>query len=375
MARARRSGRAPARPGPGAPAGAPSPGAQGFAMPAEWEPHQATWLAWPHNAADWPGRFGPIPWVHADVVRKLAEGETVRLLVDGAAAAERARRHLERVGAALDRVELRRLPTDRIWTRDSGPVILRRRGGAGRAVAGFGFNAWAKYPDWRRDARIPSYAARALGLPLLPARHRGRQVVLEGGAVDVNGRGTLLATEECLLDPAVQVRNPGFSRTDYQVVFRDVLGAPNAIWLGKGIAGDDTHGHVDDLCRFVGPRTAALCREPDSRDANHAALEENRERLESARLEDGSRPEVVFLPMPRPILFDGRRLPASYANFYVANAAVLVPTFNDPADREALGILAELFRDRPVVGVHALDLAWGLGTLHCMTQQEPRDAA
>jgi agmatine deiminase len=369
MARARRHGRAPAR--PGAQADAPSPSARGLAMPAEWEPHQATWLAWPHNAGDWPGRFGPIPWVHADVARKLAEGETVRLLVNGAGAERQARRHLERVGARLDRVELHRFPTDRVWTRDSGPLVLVRRGGAGRAVAGFRFNAWAKYPDWRRDAKVPRHAARALGLPLLPVRHGGRAVVLEGGAVDVNGRGTVLATEECLLDPAVQVRNPGFGRADYQAVFRDVLGAPNAIWLGQGIAGDDTHGHVDDLARFAGPRTVVLCREPDARDENHAPLEENRERLESARLEDGSRPEVVFLPMPRPVVFDGQRLPASYANFYVSNAAVLVPTFNDPADRTALGVLAELFRDRPVVGVHALDLVWGLGTLHCMTQQEP----
>jgi agmatine deiminase len=377
MARARRPGRAPDRPaaGPVAPADAPSPTGQGYAMPAEWEPHEATWLAWPHNARDWPGRFGPIPWVYAGMVRKLAEGETVRLLVNDAGAARRARRHLERAGAGLDRVELRRLPTDRVWTRDSGPVVLVRRGGAGRAVAGFRFNAWAKYPDWRRDARIPAYAARALGLPLLPTRHLGREVVLEGGAIDVNGRGTVLATEECLLDPAVQVRNPGFGRADYQAVFREVLGAPNAIWLGKGIAGDDTHGHVDDLCRFAGPRTVVLCREPDPRDQNHAALEENRERLESARLEDGSRPEVVFLPMPRPVVFDGQRLPASYANFYVGNAAVLVPTFNDPADREALGVLAELFRDRPVVGIHALDLVVGLGTLHCMTQQEPSGRA
>ncbi len=377
MARARRPEGAPPRPAAGsvAPEEAPSPSGQGYLMPAEWEPHEATWLAWPHNVRDWPGRFGPIPWVYADVAKKVAEGETVRFLVNDAGSARQARRHLERAGARLDRVELRRLPTDRAWTRDSGPLVLVRRGGAGRAVAGFRFNAWAKYPDWRRDARIPAYAARALGLPLLPARRRGREVVLEGGAVDVNGLGTVLATEECLLDPAVQVRNPGFSRDDYQAFFREVLGAPNAVWLGKGIAGDDTHGHVDDFCRFAGPRTVLLCREPDPRDPNHAALEENRERLESARLEDGSRPEVVFLPMPRPVVFDGRRLPASYANFYVANAAVLVPTFNDPADREALAILAELFRDRPVVGVHALELVWGLGTLHCMTQQEPSSRA
>jgi len=311
--------------------------------------------------------------VHADVVKKLAPGETVRLLVGDAAREARARAVLARHGADLSRVDFRRIATDRTWVRDSGPMVLRRPGvRPARAVAGFRFNAWAKYSDFRRDARVGARAARALGLALLPVRHLGREVVLEGGAIDVNGRGTVLATEECLLDASLQVRNPGFARSDYEAVFREALGAPNTVWLGRGIEGDDTHGHVDDLARFVGPRTIALAREDDGRDPNHAVLSENRERLASSRLEDGTRPEVVDLPMPRPVAFGGRRLPASYANFYVANAAVLVPTFNDPADRLALGILGELFRDRPVVGIHALDLVWGLGTLHCMTQQEPR---
>jgi len=342
-------------------------------MPAEWETHQATWLAWPHDSRDWPGRFGPIPWVHADIVKKITWGETARLMVRDAAEEARARSHLERHGVDMAQVDFRRIPTDRIWTRDSGPIVLRRAGPrSSRAVAGFQFNAWAKYADWKRDALVAERAGRALGLPLLPVERGSRRVVLEGGAVDVNGKGSILVTEECLLHPAVQVRNPGFDRRDYEAVFREALGAPNAIWLGKGIEGDDTHGHVDDLARFVGPGAIVLAREDDARDPNHRALSENRERLASARLQDGSRPEVIDLPMPRPIAFKGLRLPASYANFYVANAAVLVPTFNDPADRVALGILGELFRDRSVVGIHALDLVWGLGTVHCMTQQEPR---
>jgi len=355
-------------------------------MPAEWSPHGATWLAWPHRVRDWPGKFGPIPWVFAEIVRRVSAGETVRLLVRGEAHGEKVRRLLRRAGVHLAPVELYRVPTDRAWVRDSGPVFVvpgapsappdpsadpGEAHPSGKAIAGFRFNAWAKYPEWRRDAEVPERAAKALAVPLHPVVHRGREVVLEGGAIDVNGRGTILATEECLLDPEVQVRNPGFGRADYEAVFAGVLGAPNAIWLGKGIAGDDTHGHVDDLARFVGPRTVALCREPDGSDENHRPLEENRERLESARLEDGSRPEVVPLPMPGPVAFDGRRLPASYANFYVCNAAVLVPTFDDPADRVALGTLAELFRDRPVIGIHALDLVWGMGTLHCLSQQEP----
>jgi agmatine deiminase len=349
-----------------------TPAAQGFTMPAEWARHEATWLAWPHNVRDWPGKFAPIPWVFGEIVRLVARGETVRLLVEDAAHEKKVRALLTRVGALLSAVDFHRFPTDRIWCRDAGPIWLTRGGDRpGRAIAGFRFNAWAKYDDWKKDVRTPSRAARALSVPLLPVVHGGREVVLEGGSIDVNGAGSILTTEECLLDPAVQVRNPGFGREDYQQVFRDVLGAGNTIWLGRGIAGDDTHGHVDDLCRFVSARTIVLCREPDGTDANHAPLEENRERLEGARLQDGSRPELAFLPMPAPVVLDGQRLPASYANFYVANAAVLVPTFNDPNDRVALGILGEFFRDRPVIGVHAVDLVWGLGTLHCLSQQEP----
>lgn len=339
-------------------------------MPAEWEQHDATWLAWPHNVRDWPGRFAPIPWVYAEIVRNLSQGETVRLLVNDAAHEQKARKVLRRAGVDLTDVELRRVPTDRVWMRDAGPIFVRR--GGEKAVARFRFNAWAKYPDWKRDAKVPERAAKALGVPLLPVRHRDRDVVLEGGAIDVNGQGTILTTEECLLDPEVQVRNPGFGREDYEAIFASALGAPNVIWLGRGIAGDDTHGHVDDVARFVNARTIVLCREPAGYDPNHRPLEENRERLEGARLQDGSKPDVVYLPMPRPVVFDGQRVPVSYANFYIANAAVLVPTFDDLNDRIALGILTELFRGCPVIGIHALDLVWGLGTLHCLSQQEPQ---
>jgi len=343
-----------------------------FRMPAEWEPHEATWIGWPHNASDWPGKFASIPWIYGEIVRKIAAGETVRILVQSKAHGAKAHRLLSRVGVDPSRVAFFPFPTDRGWTRDFGPIFLAgERPKREVAVAGFGFNAWARYPDWRKDAGVPARAARALGVPFLPVRLGGRRVVLEGGAIEVNGRGTLVATEECLLDAEVQARNPGVGRKGLEEVFRAFLGVTNVIWLGKGIAGDDTHGHVDDLCRFTGPRTVVLCREKDPRDENHRALEENRERLASARLEDGSRPEVVPLPMPAAVRFDGIRLPASYANFYVCNAAVLVPTFNDPNDRIALGILSELFRDRPVVGIHAVDLVWGFGTLHCLTQQQP----
>ena len=349
-----------------------SPAALGFRMPAEWEPHHATWIGWPHNASDWPGKFAPIPWVYGEIVRKLVPGEVVRILVNSAAHEHQARRVLERVGVDRARVEFFRFPTNRGWTRDFGPLFVRReRPRPEVAIARFRFNGWAKYRDWKRDDQVPERIAKRLGLRLLRARAGDRDVVLEGGSIDVNGRGTLLTTEQCLLDPAVQVRNPGLSRAELERALRDHLGVTNVLWLGQGIAGDDTHGHVDDLCRFVDARAVVLCHATDPRDANYRALHENRERLEGMRLEDGAKIEVVPLPMPAPLYFEGQRLPASYANFYIANGAVVVPTFNDPNDRVALGLLGELIADRPVVGIHAVDLVWGLGTLHCLTQQQP----
>lgn len=342
-------------------------------MPAEWEPHKATWLAWPHNPTDWPGKLDTIRWVYTEMVRRIAAGETVRMLVNSAAAEKQARRYLERAGADLRRVDFVIHPTNRGWTRDSGPVFVRRRRGrrTETAIVHLHFNAWAKYPDWRKDRRVPEAAARHLGKRLFHARHEGRDFVLEGGGIDVNGRGTLLTTEECYLDPGCQVRNPGLGRGEIESAMKAYLGVTNVFWLAGGVVGDDTHGHVDDICRFVDPRTVVLIRETNRRDPNYRPLEENWERIADLRLEDGTKPEVVALPMPGPLTFDGERLPASYANFYISNAAVLVPTFNDPRDREALGILAELIRDRPVIGIHAVDLVLGFGTLHCLTQQEP----
>jgi agmatine deiminase len=349
-----------------------TPAALGFRHPAEWEPHEATWIGWPANRTDWPGKFAPVPWVYGEIVRKLLPGETVRILVNSKEHEASARRVMKRVGVDPSRVEFFRFPANRGWTRDSGPIFVRReRPRPEVAIVRFRFNAWAKYPDWQKDSRVPERVSRALRLRAFPASVKGRDFVLEGGSIDVNGRGTLLTTEECLLDTVTQVRNPGLGREEIESALKSYLGVENILWLGRGIAGDDTHGHVDDVCRFVGPRTVVLCEESDPKDANYQPLAENRERLESMRLEDGSRIEVVPLPMPAPLYFDGQRLPASYANSYIANAAVLVPTFNDPNDRLALGTLAELFRDRPVVGIHATDLIWGLGTLHCLTHEQP----
>jgi len=347
--------------------------ARGFSMPAEWEPHEATWLAWPHHARDWPGKLPAIGWVYGEIVRKLVPGEKVRILVASATVQRQALRVLGSAGVDMRQVEFYRIATDRGWLRDAGPWFLRRWAGAKSrlVVADFHFNAWARYANWRKDRKLARQVARRLGLPLVDVRWRGRPVVLEGGGVDVNGLGTLLTTEQWCLDPAVQVRNPGFDRQDYEGLFRRYLGATNVLWLGRGIAGDDTHGHVDDICRFVNPRTVVVCQCDDPADPNYGPLQENAARLQDMRLEDGSRPQMVPLPMPGPLFWRNERLPASYANFYIANTVVLVPTFNDPADRKALGILSELFPDRTVVGIHAVDLVLGLGTLHCLTHEQP----
>ncbi len=335
-----------------------TPRALGFRMPAEWEPHEATWIAWPHNRDDWPGRFAPIPWVYAEIVRKLAQVERVRILIQDGAAEEAARRVLRKSGANLDAVEFFHAPTDRGWTRDYGPLFVSSRAGD-VALTNWRFNAWAKYDDWRNDAAIPGTLTRALKL-----RAWEPGLVLEGGSIDVNGKGLLLTTEECLLSP-VQARNPQLDRRQIERALCDYLGARRIVWLRNGIAGDDTHGHVDDLARFVNADTVVIASEPERNDANYEPLRENLALLRKLPL------RVVKLPMPAPLFFKGRRLPASYANFYIANGLVLVPTFNDPHDRIALNTLARLFPGRMVCGINAVELVWGLGTLHCMTQQQP----
>jgi len=339
-------------------------------MPAEWEAHEATWIAWPHNRQDWPGRFTPIPWVYGEIVRKLSAVERVRILVDDQSLEDQARGVLRRVGALrvalgkadpLEAIEFFHCATNRAWTRDYGPLFVVNRSGQ-VALTGWRFNAWARYEDWSRDAAVPEYLAGRLNLPLWQPG-----MVLEGGSIDVNGAGLLLTTEECLLSP-VQARNPGMSRAAIEKKLREYLGVKRVIWLRRGVAGDDTHGHVDDVARFVGPDTVVLATERDRSDANYEPLRENAALLRAAGL------QVVALPMPRPVFFSGQRLPASYANFYIANGLVLVPTFNDPADRVALNTLARVFPDRVVTGINCTELIWGLGALHCMTQQQPPGA-
>ncbi len=338
-------------------------------MPPEWEPHEAIWLGWPHNASDWPGKIAAIHFVYGEIVRRIAESEVVRIIVGDAAHEAKARGILNKVGVSPEIIEFFQIPSDRGWTRDFGPIFVKND--SETAVAGFKFNAWAKYDDHELDSTIAQKLAQRLKKRYFPISHNGKPFVLEGGAIDVNGRGDLLTTEECLLDQETQVRNPGLSKSEIEQVLATSLGATNVLWLNKGIAGDDTHGHIDDLCRFVDAKTAVLCRESNPKDANYRLLEENRERLEGFRLENKSKIQIEFLPMPEPLYFRSQRLPASYANFLITNSSVLVPTFNDPNDRMALGKLAELFPNRKVIGIHAVDLVWGLGTLHCLSQQQP----
>jgi agmatine deiminase len=337
-------------------------------MPAEWEPHAATWLAWPHNRRDWPGKFGPIPWVYAEIVRHLARFEPVRLIVRDAPEEARVRRLLAKAGALSPAVGFHAWPTDRIWVRDSGCTFIHADGGPAALV--WRFNAWAKFPDHQRDEEIGRLMAGAAGARVIRPEAGGARVVLEGGAIDVNGRGTLLATEECLLGD-VQQRNPGLDRAGYERVFAEHLGVSRVVWLGRGLAGDDTHGHVDDIARFVAPDVVAAVVEPDPASPNHGPTLDNLRRLRAARDQDGKPLRVVELPLPSPLGFAGVTLPASYANFYLANGALLVPVFNDRNDRTALNLLADLFPDREVVGIYAGDLILGFGALHCLTQQQP----
>lgn len=362
-------------------------------MPAEWEPHDATWLAWPHFRGDWPGKFEPIPWVYAEIIRHLSRHEQVELIVKNANSEKRAKKTLKLANALNGNIRFHRWLTNRVWTRDSGctfvthgvgtdpssvevaegtgvPSSRPERSSTGLQAVKWRFNAWAKYPNYRHDDKIGSLMAKAARAEEAHAWHRDTRVVLEGGSIDVNGEGILLTTEECLLSK-VQQRNRGFRREDYEQVFATYLGVRQVIWLGSGIAGDDTHGHVDDITRFVSPDTIVTMIEPNPKDKNYAPLQENFQRLKSATDPDGKPFRIVELPMPAPVTFQGRRLPASYGNFYIANGVVLVPVFNDPKDRIALNILSDLFPDREIVPIYSGDLIWGFGAMHCMTQQQP----
>jgi agmatine deiminase len=344
-----------------------------FHIPAEWEPHKATWLSWPHNPTDWPGKMIAVQKVYAEITQKLASVEEVCILVNSVAHEARAKKYLELARADLSNIHFHQLPTNRSWIRDYGPIFVKDNCTKMKLkrIINFSFNGWSRYPAHKKDNNVPLEISHRLNIKMISAKWKNLPLVLESGSFDVNGSGTLITTEECLLDQKIQPRNPGITKSELETLLRKYLGITNVIWLNRGIEGDDTHGHVDDICRFVDKRTLVLAMETNSLDTNAAVLAENLERLKHVRVEDGSRPTVVTLPMPCPVYFKKWRLPASYANFYIANEIVLVPIFDDPADSKAIGILSELFHTRKVIGIHAVDLLIGLGGPHCITLQEP----
>ena len=338
-------------------------------FPAEWEKQQGILLCFPHNGNDWPGKYGAIQWAFVEFIKKVATYEQVFLVVDSAKHQKKVMEMLEMATVNLNKVVFIIQKTNRSWMRDSGPIIIKN--GKNREALNFNFNGWAKYSNYKLDRKVPKAISEVLEVPLTQVVYKGKPVVLEGGALEVNGKGTLITSEECLLHPKVQVRNANFTKTDYEAIFKEYLGITNTIWVGDGIIGDDTHGHIDDLCRFVDEETIVTVVESDPKHKNYKALQDNLARLEKAKLEDGRSPKIITLPMPKDILFEGLTLPASYANFLILNKCVLVPTFNDAADRIALNTIASCFPDREVIGISAIDLIWGFGTLHCLSQQIP----
>lgn len=339
-------------------------------FPAEWEQQQGILLSFPHNGNDWPGKFAAIQWAFIEFIKKVAEHETVFLVVVDVKQQKKVSEMLVMASVDLRKTSFIFQKTNRSWMRDSGPIIVKN--GNKREALNFNFNAWAKYKNWQLDKHIPNAVAQHISIPLTQVVYKGKSVVLEGGALEVNGKGTLITSEECLLDAKIQVRNSGFTKTDYEAIFKEYLGITNTIWLKDGIVGDDTHGHIDDLCRFVNENTVVTVLEENPKDKNYQPLQENLKRLQQAQLENGNPIKIVLLPMPKPIIFEGLQLPASYANFLITNKTVLVPTFNDVKDRVALNVLSDCFPDRDVIGISCIDLIWGFGTLHCLSQQIPQ---
>jgi agmatine deiminase len=338
-------------------------------FPAEWEKQQGILLCFPHNGKDWPGKYEAIQWAFVEFIKKVAAFEQVILVVADENQKNKVNEMLKTAAVETTQVSYVIHKTNRSWMRDSGPIIVKN--GTKREALNFNFNGWAKYKNILLDKFIPEKVSGFLNVPLTQVVYKGKPVILEGGAIDSNGCGTLLTSEECLMHPTIQVRNPNFTKADYEAVFKEYLGVTNVIWLGNGIEGDDTHGHIDDLCRFVNKDTIVTIVESDTKDSNYAPLQDNLKRLQNAKLENGEAPKIVVLPMPKRLNFDGLRLPASYANFLILNQCVLVPTFNDCNDRIALNILADCFPGREIIGISAIDFIWGFGTLHCLSQQIP----
>lgn len=336
----------------------------GYAFPAEWVKHEATWLTWPHKEASWPGKLETIYAPYCEFIKIVAQGEKVRINVNDEATKTFAIAELEKVGADLSNIEFYFNPSNDAWCRDHGPAFLLNESGTEKAVVDWGYNAWGnKYPPFDLDDVIPTRIATHFNLPLFTP-----DIVMEGGAVEFNGAGTILTTTACLLN---ENRNPHLTKDHIEQYLMSYYGAKQVLWLGDGIVGDDTDGHIDDITRFVNHNTVLTAVESNPMDENYLLLQENLAALKEMRLINGEALNIITLPMPSPVIHEDTRLPASYANFYIANAAVIVPTFRDVNDKPALEIIQQAFPDRKVVGIDSVDIIWGLGSFHCLSQQEP----
>lgn len=337
----------------------------GYRFPAEWEPHQATWLSWPHNKESWPGKIDRIYSIYAHFIGLLSYREDVHVNVNDSEMEIFARSWIEMADPRIENIHFHRFKTNDAWCRDHGPAfVINPELQHPKAVVDWGYNAWGnKYPPYHDDNRIPEQVAECLGLPRF-----NPGIIMEGGSIEVNGKGTLLTSEACLLNPN---RNPDLNQSDIERYLKDYYGQEQILWLGDGIVGDDTDGHIDDITRFIDKDKVLTAVEPRESDPNHTILAENLERLKGMRLLDGSSLEIVELPMPEPVVYQGQRLPASYANFYIANQLVIVPTYRCEQDAKALGIISDCFPDREVCGLDSTDIIWGLGSFHCLSQQEP----
>jgi agmatine deiminase len=336
----------------------------GYYFPAEFAPHEATWLSWPHKEASWPGKIETIYPVYAEFIKCVAEGEKVRINVRDEAMKAQALGFIDKAGADLTQIEFFFHPTNDAWCRDHGPAFLLHKTDPKKAIVDWDYNAWGgKYPPHDLDDVIPTRIAEHFKLPVF---HPG--IVMEGGSVEFNGQGTVLTTTSCLLNPN---RNPHLNQKQIEEYLHRYYGVEQVLWLGDGIVGDDTDGHIDDLTRFVNANTVVTVVETNASDENYAPLQENLEMLRKLRLLNGQPLNIVELPMPAPVVYEEMRLPASYANFYIANKYVVVPTFRDAHDDRALQILQTCFPDRKVIGLDSWDIIWGLGSFHCLSQQEP----
>lgn len=340
-----------------------TPAEGGYRMPAEWEPHAATWLTWPHDEAHWPGLYEKIPPIWARMAKELSAGEDVHILIHDAKTEAIAEKELKKAGATSDRIHLHHVPNNFAWARDHGPIFLKNKKGD-TLITHWGYNAWGNKWSHELDDHVPEHVAKITGLT-----HVRAPMILEGGSIDVNGQGALLTTTSCLLHPN---RNPGLRKPQIEQNLKDYLGVTKVLWLGNEITGDDTNGHIDDMTRFIGPNTIFTVVEENKDDGNHETLQSNLELLKEMTDQGGNPFEIVTVPLPAPLVHEGIRLPASYANFYIGNAALLLPVFNDPNDSEAINVLGKAFPDRKIIPIDARDLVWGFGAFHCVTQQQPK---